>query len=334
MIKVQTKFPEKGNAYLLFGFEAIQARPNLDPYTGTLRVNEASRQVFITDVSMKHHVRRGVKAYAAALGIPHAEETIFYEKVDENGEWNTLDQRLEKIRNVFEIKKPEVRDALNYTLDLPLFGYVQASKKNSKKEYKNYNVTNAANTLFRPATFHSCEIYPLGRNNAFPGEKKGKKGEENEEAETNSASGSACVDSLEYGFFLGLWEINLNMLRINAAGHRLVNWEKEGAAKWFEILVNGMWRAYSSDRYPSFTQRSQFAQFVLGWIPEEEPVYTNPAALYEKLSQKRVKTHSEAVAALEEQLPGFLADWKCKEKNVFVQHRAANFPVVLPGAEA
>ena len=31
---------KSNNVYLLFGWEAIQARPNLDPYTGALRTND------------------------------------------------------------------------------------------------------------------------------------------------------------------------------------------------------------------------------------------------------------------------------------------------------
>lgn len=320
MIKIQSTLPATGNAYILFGFEAIQARPNLDPYSSTLRMNDETGQVFTSDVHIKHHVRRGLKAYAAAENLPHAAETVFYEKEDEAGNPCNFDLRLKKIREAAGISKPDMKDALNNTLDLPLFGYVHAIKG------ENFNVTNAANTLFRPVTFHDCEIYSLGRNNAFPTLDKQNK--------VKDSAGSATVDSLEYGFFLALWEINLNMLRVNASASKLIDWEKGGAARWFEALVNGMWRAYSSDRYPSFTQRSQFAQFVLGWMPEGEVSYANPASLYDRLEEKRINTHSGAVTALEKVLPDFLAGWGCSESNVFVKHRAANFPVALPGAEA
>ncbi len=320
MIKIQSTLPATGNAYILFGFEAIQARPNLDPYSSTLRMNDETGQVFTSDVHIKHHVRRGLKAYAAAENLPHAAETVFYEKEDEAGNPCNFDLRLKKIREAAGISKPDMKDALNNTLDLPLFGYVHAIKG------ENFNVTNAANTLFRPVTFHDCEIYSLGRNNAFPTLDKQNK--------VKDSAGSATVDSLEYGFFLALWEINLNMLRVNASASKLIDWEKGGAARWFEALVNGMWRAYSSDRYPSFTQRSQFAQFVLGWMPEGEVSYANPASLYDRLEEKRINTHSGAVAALEKVLPDFLSGWGCYESNVFVKHRAANFPVALPGAEA
>lgn len=162
MIKIQSTLPATGNAYILFGFEAIQARPNLDPYSSTLRMNDETGQVFTSDVHIKHHVRRGLKAYAAAENLPHAAETVFYEKEDEAGNPCNFDLRLKKIREAAGISKPDMKDALNNTLDLPLFGYVHAIKG------ENFNVTNAANTLFRPVTFHDCEIYSLGRNNAFP----------------------------------------------------------------------------------------------------------------------------------------------------------------------
>ncbi len=320
MIKIQSALPAAGNAYVLFGFEAIQARPNLDPYSSTLRMNDETGQVFTSDVHIKHHVRRGLKAYAKAANLPHAAETVFYEKEDEAGNPCNFDLRLKRIRDAAGISEPDLKDALNNTLDLPLFGYVHAIKG------ENFNVTNAANTLFRPVTFHDCEIYSLGRNNAFPTLDK--------ENRVKESAGSATVDSLEYGFFLALWEINLHMLEINAAANRLIDWKQDGAAKWIEVLVNGMWRAYSSDRFPSFTQRSQFAQFVVGWVPEGEVSFSNPASLYDELDEKRINTHSGAVAALEKVLPGFLSGWGCSGSSVFVTHRAANFPVALPGAQA
>lgn len=318
MIKVTSQLPENGNAYVLFGFEAIQARPNLDPYSSTLRMNDETGQVFTSDVHIKHHVRRGLKAYAASEKLPHAADTVFYEKEDEEGNACNFDLRLAKIRSAAGISAPGMKDALYNTLDLPLFGYVHAVKN------ENFNVTNAANTLFRPVTFHSCEIYSLGRNNAFPTLDKDEKVKE--------SAGSATVDSLEYGFFLALWEINLNMLRINATNNALIDWKSGGAAKWLEVLVNGLWRAYSSDRFPSFTQRSQFAQFVLGWLPTGDVSFANPADIYDQLDDKLIKSHAAAVSALANVLPGFLGGWGCQGANVFVKHQAANFPVELPGA--
>lgn len=321
MINVKNNFPAKGNAYILFGFEAIQARPNLDPYTSMLRTNDETSQVFTSDVHIKHHVRRGLKAEAAVKGLPHAEYMVFYEKEDEAGKPCDFGSRLKMIRSAFGIDKnsEDKRDALSHTLDLPLFGYVHAIKN------ENLNVANSVNTLFRPVTFHRCDIYPLGRNNAFP--TLGK------DQQVKESAGSATVDSLEYGFFLALWEINLNMLRVNAQNSKIVDWQTEGAAKWISLLVNGMWRAYTTDRYPSFTQRSQFAQFLLGWTPapEAELSYANPADLYAELEEKRITTHAGAVDALKKILPDFLSGWQCSPDNVFAVKKAHNFDCPLPG---
>ncbi len=309
MIKLSPLAAKSGNVYVLFGFEAIQARPNLDPYTSTLRTNDETMQVFTSDVHLKHHVRRGIKAHALAQEFSKPDTAIFYEKEDEAGNPRDFTARLKLIRDAYAIKDADKKDALNHCLDLPLFGYVHAVSKES------FNVTNAANTLFRPSTFHSCEIFSLGRNNAFPGLKNG---------EINEAAGSATVDSLEYGFFLALWEINLNMLRVNAENHKAVDWNKTGASGWLEMLINGMWRAYTSDRYPSFTQRSQFAQFVVGWQPQGDVGYENPAELINKLEHKKLTAHHEAIEALNEILPGFLKGWDCTQDTRFVVHSAAN----------
>ena len=311
--------PSKGNAYILFGFEAIQARPNLDPYTSMLRTNDETMQVFTSDVHIKHHVRRGLKAAAEAAGIPHADQVIFYEKSDEEGNVRDFATRLKEIRAArgIEDKQADKTDAFCNTLDLPLFGYVHAIKN------ENFNVTNCVNTLFRPVTFHGCDIYSLGRNNAFPGTDK-------------ESAGSAAVDSLEYGFFLALWELNLNTLRINASKSKIVDWQNDGAARWIELLTDGMWRAYSSDRFPSFTQRSQFAQFLIGWMPEAdaELSYANPGDLYWKLGQKKLTSHADAVKALQQVLPGFLAGWHCTADRVFLLRKAHNFDCDLPGENA
>ena len=311
MIELKAIPAQFGNAYVLFGFEAIQARPNLDPYTSTLRTNDETMQVFTSDVHLKHHVRRGLKAHAFAKEIGKPEAAVFYEKEDEAGNPRDFAGRLKLLRETcgIDAKAADKKDALNYCLDLPLFGYVHAVKS------ENFNVTNAANTLFRPSTFHSCEIFSLGRNNAFSTEKEGV---------LQDSSGSATVDSLEYGFFLALWEINLNMLRVNAEGHKVVDWKEAGAKGWLELLVNGMWRAYTTDRFPSFTQRSQFAQFVVGWTPAGEVSYENPAELIDKLEHRKLTAHHEAVAALNGALPVFLKGWGCEPSSRFVSHAASN----------
>ena len=46
MIKVNKIDKQTGNVYILFGHEAIQARPNLDPYTSTLRMKDETMQVY------------------------------------------------------------------------------------------------------------------------------------------------------------------------------------------------------------------------------------------------------------------------------------------------
>ncbi|MCM8536726.1 MAG: type I CRISPR-associated protein Cas7 [Lentisphaeraceae bacterium] len=312
MIKLNSLNKETGNAYILFGHEAIQARPNLDPYTSTLRMNDETMQVYTSDVHIKHHVRRGIKAYALENKLSQPGSAIFYEKEDEYGNARDFATRISLIRETQEISKKDQdkKDALHHCLDLPLFGYVHAVKN------ENFNVTNAINTLFRPVTFHSCEIKSLGRNNAFP--TLGKEGEVKESA------GSATVDSLEYGFFLSLWEINLNMLKINAQDHKVFKWDDAQSKGWLEVFINGLWKAYTTDRFPSFTQRSQFAQFVLGWQPSSDVSYENPSDLFDKVSKKQIKNHSEAISGLNEALPAFLEGWDCSKSTQFVSHTAKN----------
>ena len=294
--------------YILFGFEAVQARPNLDPYTSTLRMDDETGQVYTSDVHIKHHARRGIKKFAlqenhpafSAYNDENRDGIIFYEKKDEEGSSRSFTKRLEALRKAHKLgkrdKEEAKKDAVRYGLDAPLFGYVHAVSQ------ENYNLTNAANTLFRPVTFHECSIVQLGRNNAFPGESK-------------ESSGSASIDSLEYGFFLALWEVHLNALRVNAETHALVDWSQYGANAWLDLLVNGLWRAYTIDRYPSFTQRPQFAQFLTAWTPQVDGLqYTSPQDLYVRLDKKLIKQHDDAIEALKNILPGYLKEWNCNDE--------------------
>ena len=317
MIELKQLQENQGNAYVLFGHEAIQARPNLDPYTSTLRTNDETMQVYTSDVHIKHHTRRGIKAYAAEKQIVPPEAAIFYEKADESGNARDFKTRLNQIRKINDITTKDKKDALTHCLDLPLFGYVHAVNK------ENFNVTNAVNTLFRPSTFHACEILSLGRNNAFP--------TVNNAGEVREAAGSATVDSLEYGFFLSLWEINLNMLRVNAENHQLVKWDDTGVTGWLDIFINGLWKAYSSDRFPSFTQRSQFAQLLIGWKPGADVSFENPADLIYKLETRKIKSHHSAVEALNAILPEFLQGWGCTTDTIFAEQQAKNCPVQYLG---
>lgn len=315
MIKTNTAILEQSKnpcVYMLFGYEAVQARPNLDPFTSTLRMDDETGQVYTSDVHIKHHARRGMKQFAlsgehpafAGYGTKNSDGIIFYEKADEGGNSRSFKDRIEALRKAQGIEKGNKDDAVRYCLDTPLFGYVHAVSK------ENFNVTNAANTLFRPVTFHECSILQLGRNNAFPGD-------------GNESSGSASVDSLEYGFFLALWEIHLNALRVNASRHALVDWNAHGASAWLDLLANGLWRAYTVDRFPSFTQRSQFAQFLLTWAPPVDGLnYTAPQDIHSRLDKKLLKNHSDAVQALRGVLPGFLKEWNCNGETLLCKHVA------------
>src|SRR5258708_683921 len=112
--------PKSKNLYVLFGWEAIEARPNLDPYTSTLRVDEETQQVFTTDVHLKHHTRRGIKVHASEKLGPE-KTAIFYVKRDEQGEARNFDERLNSIRSQFVRKSKNKNDAAGLCLDLAHF---------------------------------------------------------------------------------------------------------------------------------------------------------------------------------------------------------------------
>jgi CRISPR-associated protein Cas7 len=285
--------PKSKNLYVLFGWEAIEARPNLDPYTSTLRVDEETQQVFTTDVHLKHHTRRGIKVHASEKLGPE-KTAIFYEKRDEQGEARNFEERLGSIRSQFNLKEKNKNDAYVHCLDLPLFGYVHAVAN------ENFNAVNAINTLFRPSTFHACHILSLGKNNAFPtGERE--------------SSGSAVQDVLEYGFFLALWEVNLQVLEANAENHKVISWPTQGAKAWIELFLNGLWRAYTDARYSSATQRSQFASFIVAWEPKDEITPLNPKNLIQNLKEPEIENSVQAKAALQKLLPGFLNAWSYQQ---------------------
>jgi hypothetical protein len=182
-------------------------------------------------------------------------------------------------------------DVYTTCLDVPLFGFVWAKKGES------FNRNGAINTILRPTTFHEAETLSLGRNNAFA----------NNDA---AATGSASITSLEYGYFLALFEVNLAALKENTAEHKV--FKGKSINDWMNLLVKGLWRAYTTHRYPSFTQRGQYAQFVLGWNPENEskinPVH--PRELIKLLDEPRIRNSSEAKAGLKKVLPELLKGWQ------------------------
>jgi hypothetical protein len=293
-LKIQT--PKHKNLYILFGWEAIEARPNLDPYQSTLRMDPHTQQVYTTDVHLKHHVRRGMRSVGERLlGAGRAQ--IFYEKKDAEGRTRSFDTRIKAVREAFGITSPGPKDAYEHCLDLPLFGYVHAV------DGENFNAVNAANVLFRPSTFHACRILSLGKNNAFSQKNKG--GDKDKEA-----SGSSTSDVLEYGFFLALWEVNLEVLAQNAKSHKVIAWKEDGQTGWLELLINGMWVAYTGSRYSSITQRAQFANFLLAWSPEAIKEPRNPKNLIEALGENpEIEAPSVAHRQLRGILPGFLDAW-------------------------
>lgn len=310
------------NVYILFAWEAEYARPNCDPYSGRLRYVDRTGQVFTTDKHIKHHVRRGLKAYGMHSGDPAlsayyanpqvVEASIFYEKTNEAGAARTFLERVEQVRSGHGVTAPEPRDAMQYCLDLAMFGYVHAKKG------ENFSVTNAANTLFPPMTYHSCELLGVGHNNAFPGD-------------GNESAGSSTDDVVQYGMFLSLWEFNLNMLKVNAEKHKLLRWtdDETACAAWIRAFINGAWRAYTSDRYPSCTQRSQFAQFIVGWHPSvfddgRNILKRNPADFVKQVPRGEVFDHESAVATLERLLPDFLRGWCCTKDTCFASFFAAD----------
>lgn len=284
------------NAYILFGWEGIECRPNLDPFDGTLRMYDETQQVWTTDVHIKHHARRGIKA-AAELDFGVKNPEIYYEKEgseEEDAGARSVASRVAAIKQNY----PDVNsgiDVYRTCLDIPLFGFVWAKKGEA------FHKNGAANTILRPTTFHTAQTISLGRNNAFA----------NNDA---AASGSASVTSLEYGYFLALFEINIPALKENIAKHEV--FKTKSVNDWLNLLVKGLWRAYTTHRYPSFTQRGQYAQFILGWNPKKEIEIEpcQPRDLIELLPNPDIKNSKEAKEGLKIVLPKLLESWQYSQE--------------------
>jgi len=302
-MQTNTDTTEKPNTmYILFGWEAIEARPNLDPFEGVLRSYEDGL-VYTSDVHLKHHARRGIKA-AAELDFGLQNPEIYYDKAGEgdDGKARSVEDRVKAIQKTRSNVKSG-NDVYNTCLDLPLFGFVWAKKGEA------FHRNGAANTIVRPVTFHTPKVLSLGRNNAFA----------NDGA---AASGSASIDSLEYGFFLGLIEVNLNTLAENIADHK----ELQGVDKWVDLLVKGLWRAYTSHRYPSFTQRSQFAKFLLAWEPASTDINPiHPRDLAKLIKDEEVLNSVQAQEALKKVLPKLLKGWQYSKNGEKTRIEAGTF---------
>lgn len=293
--------PTKNTVQILFAFEAIESRPNLDPYGAGLRRDEDTGQVLTSDVHLKHHIRRGLKPAAEESGMGETE--VFYEKKDENGVSRSLVSRVEALG----VKSAE--EILKTCVDLPLFGFVYAKPSGSKKvPGESFQKNGACNTLLAPRTFHRAKVLYVGKNNAFT--------QKNEDGEDKAASGSAISDVLEYGMFLTLLEVNIPALTENIGGHKL----GDDPAKWVGLLLSGIWKAYSSHRMSSNTQRGQFASFLMAWQPTN-PEEITPTTLKQICYNDAAVTNVvEARAALKGILPGFLQDWKWSPETEIYRH--------------
>ena len=71
--------------YILFGWEAKEARPNCDPFTGSLRIHTDTSQVWTTGVHLKHHIRRVLEVPGEPYMKDNAHFATFYNKYDDEG---------------------------------------------------------------------------------------------------------------------------------------------------------------------------------------------------------------------------------------------------------
>jgi hypothetical protein len=258
----------------------------------------------------------------------------FYIKYDDEGNPVSFNKRLDKIAEVFGFKKQDGRAAVNYCLDLPLFGFVNAYKnpkarkakdtQKSEAEVGTFNLCNAANTLFDPVTFHSCEIKYIGTNNAFPSE--------DASGQVNTSAGSSTRDRLEYGLFLGLIEVNLPTLASNTRHHKFLPWsDGDNAAKWIDVLASAQWAAYTTHRFSSQTQRNQFAKLQVIWQPKQAEIseYVYPKDLIDLLGKNKLVTSwPGAKKALNTVLPYLLESYKLTKDNLLGDTLAEG--IVLP----
>jgi hypothetical protein len=176
-------------------------------------------------------------------------------------------------------------------LDLPLFGFVNA------KEGESFACNGAVGMSFMPSSFHTAYLTSIGKNNAFA-------------AEGKSASGSASVVYVSYSLVMTLLEINIPALKDNIKDHKVL---KGGDFnQWMNLLAKGLWRAYTTHRYPSSTQRGQYAKFILGWNPKNEmsidPIV--PRDLFDLLEDPKIKNKIQGKEGLKKVLPVFLKGWQ------------------------
>jgi hypothetical protein len=296
------------NLYGLFGWEAREARPNCDPFTNELRTygNADEVRVYTTPEHVKYHWRRGIQSVGREIVKP-AKSVIFYEK---NGD--SFEERLAAVRRVFEIPTKEetrngkkivklvegAKDVWCYCLDIPLLGHTHAETDN------HFNMVNAVNFLYRPATFHLCDLLSVATNNFAP--QKGK-----------DSAGSHTTTSLQYGFFLGLFELRLPTLADNTRDHELL--PSSRGDDWIRLMVDGLWEAYTNERGTSISQRMQKANFLLVWEPQKmmediDLMLLNPAEILTPFP--KISDPHTARQKLKEELPAYLNELGYTHENL------------------
>lgn len=287
------------NIHYLFGWEAVQARPNCDPFTNELREFEETGQIYTSEEHFKHHVRRGLVAAVGEMNPDYADKpdaTVYFAKADESGSTRSAKTRQDTFAKAWGLKKAG-SDVSKFAVDLPLFGFVNSVSKNDETTDL---LIGSARPLFFPCTPHQCQILGLGINNAFP-QSDGK------------SSGSSTKNILLYGYFLALVELNEAQLKTNIKGHRF----SENPEDWVRLLALGMKYAYSRCRFPSVTQRSQFFRRLNIWKADADARPMNPAEkIYRALAddQKLITGSDEADTILDPLIEDYL-----KEAGAFEQ---------------
>lgn len=278
--------------WILFGWEAQQAAPNRDPYTNLFHIEPGTGQIYTSEEHFKHHWRRALHEVArrhsklAPLYGDKVEAITYYRKEGYDGEFHNVESRRKAFATEWALKDTADLGAkiAKMALDLPLFGFVSAGKKEKA------TTINSIKPLFMPSTFHESEIISLGVNNAFP-------------SNDAKSAGSSMRQMLRYGHFLSLIEIDLRQLEENTKNHRA----GLSVEEWVDLALAALWAAYTTDRKPSVSQRNQFATFMAVWRPDlRVDVPKNPADIFGALDSKLIRTSDEGLAELKKHLPAYL----------------------------
>ena len=270
--------------YGFFDFTAENYVPNRDGFTGEIRQYDDGR-VYMSEESVKQIVRLGVHNNNAYY---QKEEQLLIPKMTPIGS----EERTKAVKRVFNAiskynreqgkdKEVDKQDLFRHVFDTTWFGDVNSEKTDKGKEKSIFPSTpRSVGFIVDPFTVSIPQINVEGKSNCFNGDGK-------------EQSGSRIVETMKYGTFVSVFQMNLTNLREQAKESYGFTVEQENEVnerinELVDRFLDGLWVGFASMRSYSAYRKGI------------EPLYLYTIGLEQDIYNERITNLSDSFKIEEE----------------------------------